>query len=424
MDSIGLQSLALAASLGALIGMIRQWGDQQEGGGDPVAERFAGIRTFILWSLLGYAAALLAGGERSLILVAGIAAVALQLVVKSVYGEDGERLGYTTFAAALLTVMIGGLAYLEHFISAVMLSALTILVLGMKRPLHTMTHHFTGEDIRATLQFVAVTGVILPLVPNQGFGPFGAINPYSLWLMVVLISGLGFIGYILIRLMGASAGIALTGVVGGLASSTATTLAFSRSSREIPQLSDGFTMAIVMACTVMLGRVLVIIGLIHPPLVKELWLPFLVLALPGAVYAGIYFWSRGHGGQSSEIPDFANPLGFGIALKFALIYGAVSLLVRAVAETDLAGSGLLIVSFVSGLTDLDAISLSLAQNVGQEVLNLRFASQAIVVAAVANTLLKAGLAASLGSTALRWRICLVLGITALCGAPAFWIIGI
>ncbi len=136
-----------------------------------------------------------------------------------------------------------------------MLAAITMLVLGLKETSHDWTQRFTKEDIRSTLQFVALTGVVLPLVPNRSFGPFDAFNPYALWLMVVLISGLGFVGYLLVRILGARSGVALAGVVGGLASSTATTLAFSRESKAYPQFSAGFALAIVLACTIMLARV-------------------------------------------------------------------------------------------------------------------------------------------------------------------------
>ena len=223
MDNL-LPSLILSASLGALIGLIRQWGEQQETG--TFSYGFAGLRTFILWSLIGYTAAFLSDSFVPHCFIAALLVVIVHLVLYRFSGNTEKVIGFTTSAAALITVFIGGLVHWNNMEFAVMLAALTMLVLGLKQKSHSWTIKFTAEDIRSTLQFVAVTGVVLPLVPNQSYGPFDSINPYSLWLMVVLISGLGFVGYLLIRMLGTRSGVILTGLVGGLASSTATTLAF------------------------------------------------------------------------------------------------------------------------------------------------------------------------------------------------------
>jgi uncharacterized membrane protein (DUF4010 family) len=417
MEEEVLQSLVLCVSLSALVGMIRQWSEQSDAEADA-AERYAGIRTFTLWGLLGFTTAMVASDYLAGAHVAGFVVLGLSLTLKSVWGRKSEQLGYTTVAAALLVYTLGAVVFHQWYLPAVMVAALTILILGLKRPIHAWTRHFTEEDIRSTLQFIAVTGVILPLVPNRGFGPMEAINPYSLWLMVVLISGLGFVGYILIRLLGARSGVVLAGLVGGLASSTATTLAFSRSSRQLPQLSPGFALAIVLACTVMLGRVLVIIGVIHAPLVAQLWLPFLIMALPGCGYALFFLGIQSRQSTSSPTPELSNPLGFATALKFALIYGLVTFLVKAVGETELADKGLLVVGFLSGLTDLDAIALSLTNEVKDGGVVASMAARAIVIAAIANTLLKAGLAVVLGDRSLRGPILLTLGLTVVAGSAA------
>ena len=215
MDKL-LQSLILSASLGALIGMIRQWGEQQDV--NKSDDRFAGLRTFVLWSLIGYTSALISATHAPYCFIAAVFMVGVHLVLHGMTNEGNHSIGFTTAAAAMLTVFLGGLVYWNHLLLAVMLAALTMLILGLKERSHYWTSRFTPEDIRSTLQFVAVTGVILPLVPNQGYGPYQAINLHSLWLMVVLISGLGFVGYLLIRILGTRSGVVLTGLVGGLAS--------------------------------------------------------------------------------------------------------------------------------------------------------------------------------------------------------------
>lgn len=424
MEKEVLQSLVLCVSVSALIGMIRQWSEQKSGRAAEgnLEEPYAGIRTFVLWGILGFGAAVLSDIRFPLTYLVGFAGITAHLIFKSVWGGRNEQLGYTTVAAALLTYTLGGLTYNGLYLLSVVLTALTILIIGLKQSIHSWTRHFTDEDIRSTMQFVAVTGVILPLVPNQGYGPMEAFNPYSLWLMVVLISGLGFVGYILIRLLGARSGVALAGLVGGLASSTATTLAFSRSSRQLPALSSGFALAIVLACTVMLGRVLVIIGVIYSPLVASLWLPFLIMGLPGVVFAVVHFARGAREDPNSPTPEFSNPLGFMTALKFALIYGLVTFLVKAVSSSELAESGLMVISFISGLTDLDAIALSVAHEMRDSGLHAELAARAVVLAAVANTLLKALLAVFLGTKELRRPIILVMGLTVVLGIGAIFLI--
>ena len=416
-----LQSLILSASLGALIGLIRQWGDQQEQGADQQDTSFAGLRTFVLWALIGYTSAFLSDSYAPYCFVVALVMVGLHLVLHGLLDQDQSRVGFTTGAAAMITLFLGALVYWDHLPLAVMLAALTMVTLGLKQTAHSWTRRFTNEDIRSTLQFVAVTGVVLPLVPNQGYGPSGAINPYSLWLMVVLISGLGFVGYLLIRMLGTRAGVILTGLVGGLASSTATTLAFSRESKVYPALSSGFALAIVMACTVMLARVIIILGLICPEFIPSLWLPFLVLSVPGLLYLLIVGLLNRKGREATKIPELKNPLGLGIAIKFALIYGIISVLVKVFMNSDLS-EGLLALSFLSGLTDLDAIALSITNNLKEGIVSADLAAKAVIVAAIANTLLKAGLVFSLGSTQLRKHIAIALGATVLAGVGAFYLV--
>lgn len=418
MDKL-LQSLILSASLGALIGMIRQWGEQQDT--NKSDDRFAGLRTFVLWSLIGYTSALISASYAPYCFIAAVLLVGAHLVLRGMASEHSHSIGFTTAAAAILTLFLGGLVYWNHLVLAVMLAALTMLILGLKQKSHYWTSRFTPEDIRSTLQFVAVTGVVLPLVPKQGYGPYEAINPYSLWLMVVLISGLGFIGYLLIRIMGTRSGVVLTGLVGGLASSTATTLAFSRESKAYPELSTGFALAIIMACTIMLARVIIILGFIFPEFILSLWLPFLILSFPGLLYALSLGLLSNKGIQNTEIPNLKNPLGLSIAIKFGLIYGIISILVKVFSSSDLSDE-LIALSFVSGLTDMDAIALSITHNLKEGLISGPLATQAIVVAAIANTLLKASLVIVIGSPQLRQHVAIALGATILAGVGACWLV--
>jgi uncharacterized membrane protein (DUF4010 family) len=409
-----LLSTIAAAGLGAMIGLIRQWSEQasKKNNGE-----FSGVRTFTFWSVLGCVAAFLSQEYSAAVLPVIVAMVGIHLALQA-RKEDDSAPGSTTFAATLLTMLIGALVQWEHGEEAALLAALTVVLLGIKHPVHAWTKKFNETDIRATLQFVAITGVILPLVPNEDFGPYGGFNPYSTWMMVVLISGVGFAGYVMMRLLDTSAGIVLTSVLGGVASSTATTLAFSRRSREDPASSAYYAMGVAIACTIMLPRVLVLLGLIHRPLAMQLLLPFGAMAVPGVACA-VFIWWRQHGRKhQTDQPTIGNPLSLMTAIKFAAIYAVISFLVKAAAESGHLQNSLLPLAFVSGLTDLDAIALSVARNLNSGEEGLGLAARAIIVAAISNSLLKGVLAVSLGRGALRWYIAIMMAGTIAAGVLA------
>jgi uncharacterized membrane protein (DUF4010 family) len=232
--------------------------------------------------------------------------------------------------------------------------------------------------------------------------------------MVVLISGLGFAGYVAMRIVGTRAGILLMGVLGGLASSTASTLAFSRRSREQPALSDHYALAVVAACTVMLPRVLVATGLVNQDLSRTLIIPFALMAVPGGCYAAWVWLRRRQKTLRGDTPEVGNPLSLSTAVKFAALYSAIAFLVKVIRAQGWT-QGMLPLSFVSGLTDMDAISLSLARDYGVEESPSALATRAVVLAAISNTLLKTGMAVVLGSPGVKLRVGIVLGATMVIG---------
>ena len=415
-----LVSIIVSACLGALVGLIRQWRDQAapEGSAD-----FGGVRTYSLWAMLGCIGAFLGESLAPGLLTATFLLVgAHQVTAMAKTVTSTARPGGTTFASALLTVLVGAMVFWNNRQAAVLIAATTVVLLGVKAPLHAWTRKFTSDDVRATLQFVAITGVILPIVPNRNFGPYGAFNPFTTWLLVVLISGLGFLGYLAIRSLGARAGLLVTSLFGGLASSTATTLAFSRRSKDDAALSEHYALGVVVACSVMLARVIITVGVLNLDLALTLMLPFALMALPGVFY-GAWLWFRRQSKNSGvTAPQISNPLSLKTAIKFALLYAVIGFLVKFISSLNLLHSSLLPLSFFSGLTDMDAISLSVTSNHTSGGVPLRLATQAIIVAAVANSLLKAGLAVSLGSRVLRREVSIVLGLTALVGVAACWLI--
>lgn len=381
---------------------------------------FGGVRTYSLWSMLGCIAAFLGQSLAPGLLTATFVLVGIHQVTAMAKTPAATRPGGTTFASALLTVLVGALVLWDNRQAAVLIAATTVVLLGVKAPIHAWTRKFTADDVRATLQFVAITGVILPIVPNRNFGPYEAFNPFTTWLLVVLISGLGFLGYIAMRSLGARAGLFVTSLFGGLASSTATTLAFSRRSKDDAALSEYYALGVAVACSVMLARVIIEVGVLNLELAFTLVLPFAAMAVPGVIYGAWLWFKRPAAKNPVAAPQIGNPLSLKTAIKFALLYALIGFLVKFITQLNLLHSSLLPLSFFSGLTDMDAISLSVTGNHTSGAVPLKLATQSIVVAAVANSLLKAGLAISLGSRVLRREISIVLGLTALIGIVACW----
>ena len=409
--------IVVSGCLGALIGLIRQWGEQAE----THHNGFAGVRTHTLWAVLGCIGASVSAHQIPWAFPIVLVVVAAHLIAQRIAtaAADGWP-GSTSFAAVILTLFCGALVFWKEIEPAILVAAITVVMVGAKKWVHGWTRAITDADIRAMLQFVAITGVVLPLVPDKPMGPYGGFNPYSTWLMVVLISGLGFAGYVAMRLAGARAGIVLMGILGGLASSTASTLAFSRRSREEPEFAEHHAVAVVAACTIMLPRVVAATALVNPNFALHLVEPFAWLALPGFGF-GLWVWlQRRSQPQSADAPPIHNPLSLRTAITFAVLYSMIAFLVTVVREKEWTQS-LMPLAFVSGLTDMDAISLSIARDQGSNPGLISLAVSAVVLASIANTLLKAGLAISIGSSGLRWRIAVVLGLTAVVGAVWMWL---
>lgn len=408
----------ISAGLGALIGLVRQWAWQQD---HPQESEYAGVRTFTIWALLGCATALISERFGVAVFSVALAGLCLYLIAARVMSRPEQAEGYTTFAVMMETFFLGALVYSGERGIAVMLAAGTMVLLGSKRPISRWTRAFTRRDMFNVLQFVAITGVVLPLVPNQGYGPFAALNPYDTWLMVVLMAGVGFAGYVLVRLFGTQAGFAMSGLVGGLASSTATTLAFSRASKAAPDLSLPCTLAVVLACDVMLVRVAVMIGAIGPELLGKAAVPLAILLAPGALLALWGWWHTRALPGAVATPEVQNPLGLATAIRFALLYALIKFLVKAAVETKFT-TALLPIATLSGLTDMDAIALTLARSVTDHTVSSSIAARGIIVAAIANSVLKGVLAASLGSPALRWRVLVVMALTTAAGGAALFLL--
>lgn len=388
----------VALLIGAMLGMEREFFQQKEDSPD-----FAGIRTFSLIALLGSVAAFLVMDLGILPLALSLGGLILLTTVSYLGAllRSGKETGITTEVAVLLTFLFGVLVMGDQGKVAIALAVLTSLLLALKGRLHDVIRRMSTEDLRVTLQFALVAAVILPLLPDKTIDPLGLLNPFQVWLMVVFVSGIGFSGYVLMKVLGPSRGINLTGILGGLASSTATTISFSSASREHPAMSVHYARAVVLASNMMIPRVLLLVLVIYPPLLRVVSLPLAVMLVSGLVI--IFILQRKNTTNESD-PDrpinLAHPLKLSTAIKFGLVF-AVVLIIIEFAQESFGSIGVYFASATAGLTDVDAITLSVSRLVRNAQLDLQVAGIAIVIAALMNTISKGAIVYFTGSQELR-----------------------
>ena len=385
---------AVALGLGILIGLERERAKGAEGG--------AGVRTFALIALAGAIAGYLDKnlGLGWLALAVFIAVGALLIssyVLTSLRGDTGV----TTEISALLAFLLGLLCAHGQLQVAAWVAVAMALMLALRDWLHRLARRIDASDVEATLKFAIVTLIILPLVPDRNYGPvpLDVLNASKVWLMVVLISGLNFASYLLIKIVGAEHGIGIAGLLGGLVSSTAVTLGFAQRSRQEGADAPALALGILLAWTVMFFRVVIMTGLISGQLGLRLAAAMGALCAVslGACY---WLWHRRQARERGEVRPGQNPFELDQAIKFGLLFGVVVFVVKA-AQVYLGETGLYLAAAVAGLSDVDAITLAMADLARGEAQSMEVAARAIVIAALANTLVKSGIAAGLGSPELR-----------------------
>ena len=405
---------AAALGLGLLLGIERERKRDAE-------LFFGGVRTFALIALLGAVGAFMerALNQGWLIIAAFVALSALVIVSYATTAARGE-LGITTQISAMLAFIVGALCGWQHVGVASVATVVCLLLLTFKDFLHRLARRVELADIEATLTFAVISVIILPLLPNQNFGPppLDVINPYKIWLMVVLIAGLNFLGYVLVKVLGNEHGLALTGILGGLVSSTAVTLSFSQRSRREPEMSSAFVLAIVIAWTIMFLRVVIMVGIINRALAASLAVALGCMALAGLLVCLALWRRRAH--ETGVVTAGANPFELGEAIKFGLLFGIVTIVAKA-AEVYLGATGLYLAGAVAGATDVDAIALSMANRATTTPESIKIAAYTIVIAVISNTLVKAGMVAFMGAPAMRRTIVLVTLILFLAAAVGAWI---
>lgn len=400
--------LAAALAVGLVIGLERGWREREQAEGS----RVAGLRTFALIGLFGGVTAQLRGPFGAWPVAAGLLGLALVTIVAySAWMRSSGRLSATTTVAALLTFALGALAASGSPALAAGVAVVVAVLLDLKSTLHRWLRRIEQRELSAGLQMGVLSVVVLPLLPDQGYGPYEALNPYRLWWAVVLVSGLSLGGHVAMRASGPQRGLLWTGLLGGLASSTAATLTLARQARQEPALASAAAAGILAACGVMFLRMTLIAVSLQPALGRALAAPLLAAGLTLLALALLQWRRLGAPWQRSRSPqdaapgpsEEAPPFDLSVALGFAAFLGAMAVLGRG--AHDLFGTtGLYGLAMVSGLADVDAILITLARMQATGALPLGAALLATLLAAATNQASKAGIAWMTGGAVLGQRV--------------------
>lgn len=385
--------LGISLGLGLLVGLQRQRAESE----------LAGIRTFPLITLLGTICALMSLQLGGWILAAGFVALAALVLSANRAKLEAGRVdpGMTTEVAILLMYGIGAYIILGELPVAVTITGAVVILLHLKQPMHRLVEKLGERDLHAIMQLALISLVILPVLPNRAFGPFGVLNPFQIWLMVVLIVSISLAAYVAYKLLGEDTGTLLAGLLGGAISSTATTVSFARRTRTTPNAAAVAAVVIMIAAGVSFARVIVEVALVAPGALYVIGPPLAVELIWIAVLTAI-IWPFGKR-EAMALQEPQNPA----ELKSALIFGALyAIIIFGVAATKhyLGSRGLYFAAVISGLTDMDAITLSTAQLVKADRLAAGIGWRIILIAAISNTLFKGLLVLSLGHPRLTWRI--------------------
>jgi uncharacterized membrane protein (DUF4010 family) len=401
-------------ALGLLIGLERGWKDREQAEG----KRVAGIRTYALIGLLGGTWGLLSELLGQALLAAAFVTLALVLVAAHALSQRQEMdVGITGVIAGLLTFAFGAMATLGLATLAAAGAVVTTILLGAKPILHDWVGRLEKKELHATLKLLLISVVALPLLPNEGYGPWQALNPQRIWWMVVIIAAISFAGYFAMKIVGERRGILVTGLLAGLASSTAVTLNFSRLARGSPGLENILASGILVACATMFPRILVVSSVINWSLAQALMVPLLTMAALSYLGAGLFWYWSGQDSGNREA-SMKNPFELKPALIFAGLLAAIMLLSRALRE-QFGDLGVYLLAAASGIADVDAITLSLANMAGAD-LAVPAAALAVLIAAFVNASIKAGLATGIGGLRLGARVGLPTLIAILGGLAAWW----
>ncbi|WP_295452404.1 MgtC/SapB family protein [uncultured Thiodictyon sp.] len=406
--------LSVALAVGLLIGIERGWSERDEEDGT----RVAGVRTFALIGLLGGSATLVAPPLGTWLTALGLIGLALLFATAHAIRARSrpDHIGITVPVAGLLTFVLGALAASGQVAVAAAGAVVAAVLLSAKPVLHHWLTTLQRQELAAGLQLLLLSVVVLPLLPNQGYGPWQALNPYRIWWMVVLIAAMSFVGYFAVKEAGARKGAVFTGIFAGLASSTALTLHFSRLARSQPDLSPMLATGILLACGTMFPRMALVLAVAAPSALLPALLPLGLMTL--VVYgAAFYQWWTAGDSPAAAATTLTNPLELTAAIGFGAFLALIMVLAKWV-EGWLGSAGVLALAAASGIADVDAITLSLA---GMTGLTLQTVVTGIIIAAATNSLVKGAMATIISGRRLGASVALPLVGAAVVGPLAVWI---
>lgn len=406
-----LRNLALAATAGFVVGFEREWTQTSE----KRRHTFAGARTFALIGMTGGLAGLLDDG--ALIAAAALVVIgALTIVGYWIETKEAPGRGGTTEIAIFATLLLGVAAGRGALLLAAAGAVAVAGILSLKPFVSQWARSLTAREIHATLRFLAISVLVLPVLPDESLGPYGALNPRTLWLMVVLISGLSFLGYWLVKFLGGGRGVLVTGIVGGLASSTATTLSLAQFARDRQSAPSAVAAGIVAANVVMLARVGILLAALSPATLSVAAPALVAAGVVGAAIA-LAIWRAAPKDGGGEV-KLGNPFEIKPALYFATLIALISVL-SAYGADRFGAAGIYAIGFISGLADIDAMTLSASRQAATGSLLPDIAAGAILLAAIANIMTKAIMALTIGGRAAGLLVIAAFAIIIAAGAFAF-----
>jgi len=408
--AVVLERLLVALMIGILIGLDRERAEVRK-----ARQIFAGVRTFPLVALAGAIPVLLVERVGPLLLAVSLLSIAAIAVVSYVRSSAGGDIGATTEVAAVATFLLGALAGAGELVVAGACGVAVAVLLVAKPKLEGFSRALTPEELTAALELAVITVIVLPLLPNRGYGPWHVLNPREIWLVVVLVTALSFVGFVAMRLLGERRGMQVTGAVGGLVSSTAVTMAMAERSRAEESLARPAAAAALVASSIMPIRIAVLAGAVNAGILPRLLPMVAAMTLAGLVAA----WVLSRRRPDETAPSGAkirNPFSVVAALSFAAIYGVVLMVVRGAGEWFGAG-GTYAAAGLSAVADVDAVTIAFSR-LGPGATLWQMPAAAVAVAAVVNTIVKLGIGVTMGGGRFRRYVALSLGAEAAAGAVA------
>ncbi len=407
--------MLVTAGIGFVLGLEREYSQYSEKG-----EIFAGLRTFTLVALLGFLTAYLGITFTYWIFIAGFLGVVAIVAISYWVTSNEGNIGSTTEFAIIFTFLLGGLVLVGSINLSLALTVITLVLLSLKLRLKSMIGQLTQKELFAFVRFVVIALLILPFLPNEFYGPYEVINPREVGWIIVLTSGIGFVGYILMKFLGTDRGILLTSILGGLVSSTLVTFTFSKKSKENPELSQNYAVGIFAAATIMIARVFLWVFIFNKSMLVSLTLPLLIIFFT-AFGVALFFYNKQFEKQRSvDKIVLGDPLNIKNAVFFGVFYMGILLLVSYANQTY-GANGIYFSSSISALTDVDAIAISVSK-LGGTTINLLIAQNAILLATLSNTVVKIGIALFTGSHKLKNYVLIGYGCIFIAGIIGFLVL--